>query len=260
MALVLADRVQDTSTTTGTGSFTLSGSPPTGYQAFSVVGNGNTTYYAAYDTAGNWEVGVGTYSSTGPTLARTTILSSSNAGSAVNFPAGTKNIIVTYPSEKSVNLDGSGNVSALGTVSSGVWQGTAVGLGYGGTGLTTSSNGITTTDILFVVDGGGSAITTGIKGYLEVPFACTVNQWTLLADQSGSITVDILSDAYASYGTNTSMVGGGTKPAISAATKAQSAPASWTTTSISAGNIVGFNVTAATTVTRVTVGLKVTRT
>ena len=139
MALVLADRVQQTGTANTTVSFTLSGSV-TGYQSFAVVGNTNTTYYAATDTSGNWEVGIGTYSTTGPTLTRTTILSSSNSGSAVTFP-GTVNVFVTYPSEKSVNLDGSGNVSALGTVSSGIWQGTAVAVGYGGTGLTTLTAG-----------------------------------------------------------------------------------------------------------------------
>ena len=139
MALVLADRVQQTGTANTTVSFTLSGSV-TGYQSFAVVGNTNTTYYAATDTSGNWEVGIGTYSTTGPTLTRTTILSSSNSGSAVTFP-GTVNVFVTYPSEKSVNLDGSGNVSALGTVSSGVWQGTAVAVGYGGTGATSASIG-----------------------------------------------------------------------------------------------------------------------
>ena len=135
MALVLADRVQQTGTANTTVSFTLSGSV-TGYQSFAVVGNGNTTYYAATDGSGNWEVGIGTYSTTGPTLTRTTILSSSNSGSAVTL-FGTVNVFVTYPSEKSVNLDGSGNVSALGTVSSGVWQGTAVAVGYGGTGAAT---------------------------------------------------------------------------------------------------------------------------
>lgn len=135
-----------------------------------------------------------------------------------------------------------------------------LGQANGGTGITTASNGITTSDIIFVIDGGGSAITTGVKGYVEVPFGCTVSQWTLLADQSGSVTIDVVSDAYSSYGTNTSMVGAGTKPSITTATKNQSAPASWTTTSITAGNIVGFNVTAATTVTRVTIALKVVRT
>jgi hypothetical protein len=140
MALVLADRVQETSTSTGTGSFTLAGAV-TGYQTFAVIGNGNTTFYTIADQGGaNWEVGIGTYSTSGPTLARTTVLSNSNGNtSPVNFTAGTKTVFVTYPSEQSVNLNASGNVSALGTVSSGVWQGSTVGVAYGGTGVTSSS-------------------------------------------------------------------------------------------------------------------------
>lgn len=108
MALVLADRVQQTGTANTTVSFTLSGSV-TGFQSFSVIGNTNTTYYAATDASGNWEVGIGTYSTTGPTLTRTTILSSSNSGSAVTF-SGTVNVFVTYPSEKSVNYEQTGGV------------------------------------------------------------------------------------------------------------------------------------------------------
>ena len=84
MALVILDRAQQTGTANTTVSFTLSGSV-VGYQSFAGVGNGNTTLYGATDTSGNWEVGVGTYSTTGPTLTRTTILSSSNSGSAVTF-------------------------------------------------------------------------------------------------------------------------------------------------------------------------------
>ena len=137
MALALNDRVQQTGTANTTVSFTLSGSV-TGFQSFAIVGNGNTTYYSAFDATGNWEVGIGTYSTTGPTLTRTTILASSNSGTAVTF-SGTVNVFVTYPAEKSVNLDASGNVSALGTVSSGTWQGTTVGVAYGGTGVTASS-------------------------------------------------------------------------------------------------------------------------
>ena len=141
MALVLADRVQETTTTTGTGSVTLSGAV-LGYQSFAVIGNGNTTFYTIADQGGaNWEVGIGTYSTTGPTLARTTVLASSNSGSLVNFTAGIKTVFVTYPSEKSVNLDSSGNVSALGTIASGVWNGTAITTTYGGTGLTTYTAG-----------------------------------------------------------------------------------------------------------------------
>ena len=137
MALVLADRVQQTGTANTTVSFTLSGSV-TGFQSFAVIGNGNTTYYSSFDATGNWEVGIGTYATSGPTLTRTTILASSNSGTAVTF-SGTVNVFVTYPSEKSVNLDASDNVSALGTVSSGTWQGTTVGVAYGGTGVTASS-------------------------------------------------------------------------------------------------------------------------
>lgn len=106
MALVLADRVQQTGTANTTVSFTLSGSV-TGFQSFTVIGNTNTTYYAATDASGNWESGLGTYSTTGPTLTRTTILASSNSGSAVTF-SGTVNVFVTYPSSRAVYLSSDG--------------------------------------------------------------------------------------------------------------------------------------------------------
>jgi len=115
MALVLNDRVQQTGTANTTVSFTLSGSV-TGFQSFTAgVGNSNTTYYAAYDVSGNWETGLGTFSTTGPTLTRTTISASSNAGSAVTF-SGTVNVFVTYIAAKSVILDASGNATISGTM------------------------------------------------------------------------------------------------------------------------------------------------
>jgi len=102
MALVLADRVKETTTTTGTGTVTLLGAS-TGYQSFSVVGDANTTYYTiAGQTGSEWEVGIGTYTLVGTLLARTTVLASSNAGSAVNFSAGTKDVFVTYPAERAI--------------------------------------------------------------------------------------------------------------------------------------------------------------
>ena len=111
MALVLADRVKDTTTTTGTGSVTLSGSPPAGFQSFgAAIGNGNTTYYTI-SGGSEWEVGIGTYNSTGVVLNRDTVLSSSNGGSLVNFSAGSKDVFVTYPAERSVNEDAAGNVN-----------------------------------------------------------------------------------------------------------------------------------------------------
>ena len=137
MALVVYDRVQETTATTGTGSITLAGAVA-GYQSFAVVGNTNTTFYCIVNGAA-WEVGIGTYSTTGPTLARTTVLSNSNGNTTPLTLVGASNVFCTYPSEKSVNLDASGNVSPLGTIASGTWQGTTVGVTYGGTGVTTSS-------------------------------------------------------------------------------------------------------------------------
>jgi hypothetical protein len=114
MALVLKDRVKETTTTTGTGTVTLAGAA-TGYQAFSAIGDANTTYYCI-SGGSEWEVGIGTYTSSGTTLSRDTILASSNSGSAVNFSAGTKAVFVVYPAGKSVNQDASGNVG-IGTSS-----------------------------------------------------------------------------------------------------------------------------------------------
>jgi len=105
MALVVADRVKETTTTTGTGTVTLLGAS-TGYQSFSAVGNGNTTYYTIADQTGaKWEVGIGTYTSSGTTLSRTTVLASSNSGSLVSFTAGTKDVFVTYPAGYSAYSD-----------------------------------------------------------------------------------------------------------------------------------------------------------
>jgi hypothetical protein len=110
MALVLKDRVKETTTTTGTGSFALAGAV-TGYDSFGQIGNGNTTYYAVYlDGGSEWEVGIGTYTSPS-TLARTTILASSNAGNIVTFSAGQKTIWCDYPAGKAVYLDASGSIS-----------------------------------------------------------------------------------------------------------------------------------------------------
>lgn len=106
MPLVVKDRVKETTTTTGTGTLTLAGAE-TGFQAFSVIGNGNTTYYTITDGT-NFEVGVGTYTLSGTTLSRDTILESSNSGSAVNFSAGIKDVFVTYPAERAVYTDAAG--------------------------------------------------------------------------------------------------------------------------------------------------------
>lgn len=116
-------------------------------------------------------------------------------------------------------------------------------------------------NITFVIDGGGSAITTGVKGDLTVPFGCTINQVTLLADQSGSIVIDIWKDTYANFPpTVADTITASAKPTISAATKAQDGTLTGWTTSITAGDTLRFNVDSITTVTRVTLSLKVTQT
>lgn len=109
MALVFADRVQQTGTADTTVSFTLSGSV-TGFQTFTAIGNANTTYYSATDINGNWEVGIGTYTTSGTLLTRNTILSSSNSGNAVTFTS-TVNVWCDYSAKKSVIQDASGNIN-----------------------------------------------------------------------------------------------------------------------------------------------------
>lgn len=143
MPLVVKDRVKETTTTTGTGTITLNGAA-SGFQSFSVIGNGNTTYYAIVGPT-EWEVGIGTYTASGTTLSRDTILESSNGGTAVNFSAGPKDVFCTYPAEKSVDIDtaqtltnktinGSNNTITNVSLSTGV-TGT-LPVGNGGTGAT----------------------------------------------------------------------------------------------------------------------------
>lgn len=141
MALQLKDRVLETASAPGTGTVTLLGAS-LGYQSFNTaLTSGSTTYYTIADLGGaNWEVGVGTFTSPNQ-LVRNTVYSSSGGGSTVNFSSGTQNVFITYPSSQSVNLDASNNVSALGTVSSGTWNATAIVTTYGGTGLTSYTAG-----------------------------------------------------------------------------------------------------------------------
>jgi hypothetical protein len=115
MALVLANRVKETTTTAGTGTVTLLGASA-GFQDFNAVGSGNSTYYTiAAQTGTQWEVGIGTYTYGGATntLSRTTVLSSSSGGSLVDFSAGTKDVFVTYPSEYAVASTNVGTAGQL---------------------------------------------------------------------------------------------------------------------------------------------------
>lgn len=152
MALVVKDRVRETSTSTGTGSFILNGAVA-GFQSFSVIGNANTTYYTIVDAVtGAWEVGIGTYTSATTTLSRDTVLESSTGGAKIDFAAGTKDVFVTYPAERSVYVEGSNIVPAtaatLPVVSGGTGAGTLTGYVKGaGTSPLTASATIPNTDI-----------------------------------------------------------------------------------------------------------------
>jgi hypothetical protein len=195
MALVLADRVKETTTSTGTTAITLAGAV-TGYQTFSsAVGNANTTYYTIADQTGaNWEVGTGTYTSAGNTLSRDTVLSSSNAGSLVNFTSGTKDVFVTYPAGKSTYQGGTFSLVAGTNVTvTGTWPNqTIAASGGGGSATKTISN---KTGAYTIVSGDLGTIINCTSGTFTVSltaaatlgsgFTCTI--WNT---GTGAITID----------------------------------------------------------------------
>jgi hypothetical protein len=200
MAFVVKDRVQETTTTTGTGTLTLGGAV-LGFQTFAIIGNGNNTYYAIADlTAGDWEVGIGTYTASGTTLSRTTVLESSNSGSLVNFAAGTKNVFCTYPAERAVYLDTAGSavtVLDIGTLGASTANITTANITSGTVSTTPTNN----TDI--VNKQYADAIASGIHFHEAVELAttaalpaCTYNNGTsgvgatLTGNANGALTVD----------------------------------------------------------------------
>lgn len=255
MALILKDRVQETSTTTGTGTLTLAGAV-TQFQTFSsAVGNGNTTYYTIYNAGGTqWEVGIGTVGA--GTLARTTVLASSNAGSLVNF-TGTLYVFGDYPADKAVFKDSSGNVTGY-SLSGGTINGASIGASVAGDGYF---------DGLFsnfgAVNGSLGATTpnTAKVTTLDIGTELTLNT-------APGTTGQVLTSAGAgnlptwstpTTGTVTSVTGtspvvssGGTTPAISmpAATSSVNGyltSADWTTfNSKGSGSVTSVNLTAST--------------
>lgn len=159
MALVLQDRVKETTATTGLGTFTLDGTS-TGFVPFSVIGNGNETYYTAVDSAtGDWEVGIGTYNAS--TLTRDTVLASSNSGNKVPFAAGSKDVFVAYPAEKAVTLDTAQTLSNK-TLSNADLGTPTAGVLTNATGLPLTT-GVTGT---LPVNNGGTGVTS-LTGYVK---------------------------------------------------------------------------------------------
>jgi hypothetical protein len=202
MPLVIADRVRETSTTTGTGTLTLDGAV-TGFRTFSsAIGDTNTCYYTI-TLGSDWEVGVGTVGA--GTLARTTILKSSNSNNAVNFGAGTKDVFATYAADRAVFKNETGNVNALGTISSGVWNGTEITVPYGGTGVATltgivKGNGqsafsaaVAGTD--YVTPTGSETLTNKtltnptVTNYVETPFTANSGTAITLALTNGTVQI-----------------------------------------------------------------------
>ena len=153
MALVIKDRVQETTATTGTGTITLAGAV-SGFQSFSAIGDGNTTFYSIVGGT-QWELGIGTYTSSGTTLSRDTILESSTGGSAVNFSAGTKTVFCTYPAERSVYVEGSsivpGATATLPVSSGGTGSNTAT---FSGANITSLNASNISSGLLAVANGG----------------------------------------------------------------------------------------------------------
>ena len=135
----------------------------------------------------------------------------------------------------------------------------------GPTGATGSTGPSQVAGFQFIIDGGGSAITTGMKGYIKVDFACTIQANVLLADQSGSIVVDIFKctqaqfDAGATHPVAADKITASAPPTITTATKSEDATLTGWTTAVAAGDILGINVNSVTSITRATLGLKVLR-
>lgn len=219
MALLLKDRVKETTATTGTGDITLAGAVD-GFQTFgAVLANADTTYYAiSHRDANEWEVGLGTYNSTAGTITRTTVLESSNSGSAVSFTSGTKDIFITLPAEKAVALDSNDVLSVGNITTSGYLRGPAT----------------------FTIDPAAHGDDTGtvvIAGNLQVDgTTTTINSTTVTIDDLNLVLASGAASAAAANGAGITVDG------ASASFTYDSATDRWTMNKTLATDLVG-NVT-----------------
>ena len=169
MALILKDRVKETSTTAGTGTYSLGGAE-TGFETFSNIGDGNTTYYCCTDGT-NFEIGIGTYASSGNTLTRTTILQSSNSDAAFSWEGGVRVLFCTQPAEKAVFLDTAGNISSGGVLAISANN----KLQFRDTGLFINSSANGQLDIVADIEVQIVAPTVDINGAVDVSGAVNVS-------------------------------------------------------------------------------------
>jgi len=246
MAFITADRVKDTSTTTGTGNITVSGSAPFGYRTFSTVMSvGDTFYYAIQgQSTAEWEIGVGTYASTNQ-FARTTVLASSASGSAVSFSSGTKNVFITLAAARTLQLGpsdgptagsvpyGTGSTlayTAAGTAgqllqsngssaptwvtAGGTGTVTSVNVSGGTTGLTTSGGPVTTSGTITIA--GTLATANGGTGGTATPTAGTIpyGTGTALAYSAAGTSGQVLTSGGAGAPTWTTVTGTGTVTSV----------------------------------------------
>lgn len=197
MAFVIADRVKETTTTAGTGTVTLAGAA-IGFQSFAAIGNGNNTYYTiAGQTGSEWEVGIGTYTASGTTLSRDTVLSSSNGGALVNFSAGTKDVFVTQPAPRSLVVQNGG---------AGLFAGTTAFNANGA--VYAASTSTLTSGTLPIASGGTNTTTTPTAG------AITYGTGTAYAFTAAGTTGQVLTSAGASVPTWTTATNANTASAI----------------------------------------------
>lgn len=257
MALVIADRVKETSTTAGTGTVVLAGASA-GYQSFAVIGNNNTTFYTIADQGGgtNWEVGIGTYYSGNLSLARTTILASSNSNTAVSFGSNTKDVFVTYPAEYAIynntasittipNLVSS-NVAITGGSINNVLIGNATANTAVFTTLTASSN-ITTTGYTGYLYGNNSAVVTAST---TIPSSAITGLGTMASQNAnnvnitgGSVTANLAGSGAGISALNGSNVASGTVPVLYGGTGTSTATGTTTSSVVLSNAATLTNVT-----------------
>lgn len=236
MPFVLADRVKDTTTTTGTGTVTLSGTAPIGYVSFgTAIGNGNNTYYTI--TAGSeWEVGIGTYTAAGVTLSRDTVLASSAGGTTkVTFSAGTKDVFVTYPAGRAVFLSTDGSItvgnSLLTLSTTGAVTSPSLGdaVGYKGIPQNAQSTGYTFAAAdggkhIYSTNSGAQTITVPTNASVALPVGFSV---TIVNNGTTAITFTTTSTTVYKAGTSAAWASGGTLAVRGLATWIKVATDTW---------------------------------